>query len=217
MKIDIDGSELDFFQGAKNLSRIKQIMIELCDHDINFPKITSRLNLEQFKLKVRYKIPEENNIFKLRVSENCCLKESLMIFKTGDTVILNLPFYFNPRCQIPPGYGNFVPNIHYWDSWWQDITKFDGWKFRLRVKRFDIFNPLLPGTHFWDVLPINIFDEPLHCANPPIIPEAWLTGMLAGRDAWGPAAEVQGKVGGKMSNYYNTSDNEYNDPVQFKP
>ena len=41
--------------------------------------------------------------------------------------------------------------------------------------------------------------------------------MLAGRDAWGPAAEVQGKVGGKMSNYYNTSDNEYNDPYNSSP
>lgn len=63
LKIDIDGSELDFFQGVTELSDINQIMIELCTQDVNYVKILNILNGHGFKLHSQHSIPEEKNLY----------------------------------------------------------------------------------------------------------------------------------------------------------
>jgi len=63
LKIDIDGSELDFFLGKPNLASVKHLMIELCETDINYSKIVEYLIGDGFQLKSKHRIPDERHLY----------------------------------------------------------------------------------------------------------------------------------------------------------
>lgn len=72
MKIDIDGSELSFLEGALNTlkdKRLLKILFEVNVVDQNYSKILAILKNCGLKEKMRYAIPNENEIFNILFSK----------------------------------------------------------------------------------------------------------------------------------------------------
>ncbi len=73
IKIDVDGSEIPFIQGAtKTLasSELKKIIFELCIIDEGYPIITDILKQNHFTEVNRFKIPNEPNLYNIIFEKN---------------------------------------------------------------------------------------------------------------------------------------------------
>jgi FkbM family methyltransferase len=66
LKIDIDGSEIAFLEGASKTLRnpkVKKIIFELCNTDSNYNKAISLLNNYGFQIENKFSIPNESYLF----------------------------------------------------------------------------------------------------------------------------------------------------------
>jgi FkbM family methyltransferase len=68
LKIDVDGSEMPFIQGAKRTlahSQLKKLIFELCVIDKNYPLIIDFLMLNGYQETGRFKIPNETDLYNI--------------------------------------------------------------------------------------------------------------------------------------------------------
>jgi FkbM family methyltransferase len=68
IKIDVDGSEVSFIRGAKNIlshSQLKKIIFELCIIDKNYENISDILKFNNFHEVNRFKIPNAPNLYNI--------------------------------------------------------------------------------------------------------------------------------------------------------
>lgn len=66
IKIDIDGSEMPFINGARSTlkdERVKELLFELDESDKNFNEILSQLDDFGFRIFEKYSIPDEPTLF----------------------------------------------------------------------------------------------------------------------------------------------------------